>query len=596
MLGDRPRNRTLPPSPFCGVSYIDSADKLLAAVQLLRVQPRDTIRVVDTETTGCKLFEDRLKVVQIGVSGLPIYVIQIERVDEADWEPLREYLAEKRPNLLQNGKFDLKMLAAAGLTLRGNVHDTCLRSKVYHLGNKQSKHNLKALVDDWCGYSINKEAAQTFVADHSRETLSQKQIAYAANDCVYTHAVSIRQTEGLARRESDQPGCHAHVTREERLLPILADMEVRGFLLNDLAVQNLEAQIKQAMEALEQELNPLLSPGLQQIKLRLGAKPPFHPSKIKAEVLQEVFQVDDDKPNTLLKATLKHPPLKAVLRHRVLWRQLDFCRNVVRAENATTGRLHPDYNQLEQVSGTLSLSRTQVEVLARLAQATNDSELCLLGAATGNALLKVSLPFLELRLLAYYANEKLLQKEFENGECPVRLLADAIAQAKLETAYSNSVLAKALWHGQGVLNQNGAYLQRSLYSELGIVLDLKQLKSLQALLPSRYPDLKDFHSTTDKWDYGNRATLLGSIRLWRQASQKEARGFVVWTSHNEILKQCILLCSTSNAVFIDREHFYLETPAQTAQEIRAELQKTLEAQLPKLFPQITIQVKAEIVA
>ena len=585
------------------VVYVSDAKALHAAVHKLRQQAFFKSRTIDTETTGCIPFLHRLKVIQIGVEGWPIFVIQIERIPKSEWGPLRQYLAEACPNVLQNAKFDLKMLAAEDLALAGEITDTIIRSKLFHLGKRKIEHNLKALAFRWCRLRIDKTQQTSFLADESRQPLSQAQLSYAATDITATTQVGAALAIALQSRQRKQPGILAHVEREERFLPLLAKLENQGVLVDPGAVEVLAAEIKATMEAIETQLAPVLQPHLKQLKLNLGQKPAFTPTKLLEEPVKAAFQLENAETKTLLRATQRHPLAKLVLQHEALWRQLDCSVGLLKKRNPATGKWHPDHAQIENLQGSLGPSKLKIELLKKLTESWRKEPLQLLQPANGHQFVKVSFPELELRLLAHYSREPLLQKELSNGTSPVESLAAAITTARLSVAgYQDSFIAQALWHGVGILNQKGLYLQSWLYSEQGIALDQKQVKALQALIPNRYPDLELFHAKVGKSNDEQRQTLLGALRLWHEASPKEVRNFLVWSSHNEILKECVSYVQTccaetnSRVAFLGEQSLLLEVPLAKAEALTDAVLDELIAKLTRDFPQIAIAVEVSVIS
>ena len=590
----------LPELELPPLQFVDDAATLHTVVHRLRQKPIWESRTIDTETTGARLWVDRLKVVQIGVKDLPVYVLQIERIPESEWEPLREYLAEPRPNVLQNAKFDLNMLAAAELPLAGSVRDTLLRNRLFHLGNRVVKHSLKDLLERWCDRTLNKQEQTKFVGDTSRERLSEDKINYAARDISATTKVDHELTVGLESRTRKRPGMLQHVAREEQFLHLLAALELQGVYLDQLALDQLTKTIKQAMELLETALAPTLRPNLQQLKLAFGKKPTFSPTRLSPTEVQAAFGVPDDATKTLLKAALKQPAAKLVLQHRTLWRQLDLCQALVQSVNPTTGKLHPDHVQVERLQGTLGPSRLKIELLERLAQSTHHEPLCLLEPAPGHTFIKLSFPELELRLLAFYTQEPQLQVELDSGKSPIAHLADVIAESGLAVEpYTDHSLATALWHGTGILNQKGAYLQTWCLSEYGLVLDLKQVKALQALIPVRYPKLQPFHEQVGKSDYEQSATLLGALRLWEQETPKNVRQFLIWSSVDEILKLLgvtVKPCcdkTGGRVAFLGKQSLLLECPTEQSEALTTAIHTELSKRLSQTCPQVAIAFATE---
>jgi|GEM_PF-4686778 len=577
--------------------YIDTAAQLHDAIHRLRQQPTSTSRTIDTETTGVQPFVHRLKVIQIGVPGLPVYVVQIERIAQSEWGPLREYLAEPIPNILQNAKFDLKMLSAEGLPLAGPIVDTLLRSKIYHLGNRKINHKLELLADYWCDLIIDKTEQKSFVADESYEPLNPEQRNYAAVDISATTKVETELTKAIQGRQLKRPGIVAHVAREESFLTLLAKLENQGVLVDPVAVEALATAIKATMEWIEAQLSPILQPNLQQLKLQLGRKPAFTPSQLIEEQVIAAFQLENAETKTLLRAVHKPPLVKLVLQHESLWRQLDACAELLKKRNSHTGRWHPDHAQIENLQGSLGPSKLKIELLERLTESWQQEPLSLLQPDEGCRFLKVSFPDLELILLAHYSKDPTLLQELA-GESPIEILAASIATAGLSVeSYTDTFLARALWWGVGVLNQKSIYLQSWCFSELGLILNAQQTKALQSLIPQKYARLAAFQARVGNSDFKLRSTILGAIRLGDESSPKDLRNFYIWSSFSELLKLAASAlepyCSVTNSrvAFMGEQSLLLEVPEAQGAALTEAVLTTLVEQFSLHCPAIAVAIE-----
>src|SRR5262245_38329956 len=131
---------------------------------------------LDTETTGLNPRSDRVRLLALAVEGQPVHLVDCFAVDPA---PLRKVLAVK-PIIGHNLAFDLSFLARLGLTPQGPIHDTMILSQLLHAGTPAPKgfYTLAACLDRELKTALDKcEQA----SDWSRATLSEAQLAYAAN-------------------------------------------------------------------------------------------------------------------------------------------------------------------------------------------------------------------------------------------------------------------------------------------------------------------------------------------------------------------------------------------------------------------------------
>ncbi|GAA0589507.1 ribonuclease D [Caenispirillum bisanense] len=149
---------------------------------------------VDTETMGLSLVRDRLCVVQLSSGDGTAHVVQLGR--DYDCPNLKRLLADPAvTKIFHFARFDLAMIRRSlGVTCTP-VWCTKIASRLARTNT--DKHGLKDLCRDLTGVEISKEQ-QT--SDWGAATLSEQQLAYAAQDVLYLHRMRAA-LEGLLARE-----------------------------------------------------------------------------------------------------------------------------------------------------------------------------------------------------------------------------------------------------------------------------------------------------------------------------------------------------------------------------------------------------------
>jgi hypothetical protein len=176
----------------------------------------------------------------------------------------------------------------------------------------------------------------------------------------------------------------------------------------------------------------------------------------------------------------------------------------------------------------------------------------------------------------------------------------ALADANVKlTPYERKPVAEAFWHGLGILNIKHFYLRQWLYAERGLICSPSVTKTVQNLLARLYPGLSRFHAEINKRRYRDRCTLLGGLRWWKGASDRDVRHFLVWGSSDEVLKTAVGTVEdcpegTNRIVFLNQTSFYVSSPADQSKALAEQLELQLSAQLTQTFPHIAIAVQAEI--
>lgn len=148
---------------------------------------------VDTETMGLSLVRDRLCVVQLSAGDGTAHVVQLSR--DYDCPNLKRLLADPAvTKIFHFARFDLAMIRRSLGVVCAPVWCTKIASRLARTNT--DRHGLKDLSRDVLGVEISKEQ-QT--SDWGAETLTEQQLAYAAQDVLHLHRLREALTALLAR-------------------------------------------------------------------------------------------------------------------------------------------------------------------------------------------------------------------------------------------------------------------------------------------------------------------------------------------------------------------------------------------------------------
>jgi ribonuclease D len=174
---------------------------------------------IDTETMGLSLTRDRLCLVQLSPGDGSADVVQIAR-EHTDAPNLKRLLADpKLLKIFHFARFDLGMLQKTFGVMPEPVYCTKIASRLSR--TYTDKHGLKDLVREVLGQEISK---QQQLSDWGAASLTDAQLAYAAGDVLYLHALKDKLDTMLARegRESLAASCF-------RFLPDRVRLDLAGF-------------------------------------------------------------------------------------------------------------------------------------------------------------------------------------------------------------------------------------------------------------------------------------------------------------------------------------------------------------------------------
>ena len=149
---------------------------------------------IDTETLGLVPRRDRLCVVQLSRGDGSAHVVQIA-AGQKQAPNLTRLLADPAvTKLFHFARFDIAVLYAAFGTMAAPLYCTKIASKLVR--TYTDRHGLKDLARELLGVDLSKQQQSS---DWAADTLSEAQVAYAASDVLYLHALRARLDAMLLR-------------------------------------------------------------------------------------------------------------------------------------------------------------------------------------------------------------------------------------------------------------------------------------------------------------------------------------------------------------------------------------------------------------
>ena len=174
---------------------------------------------IDTETLGLVVGRDRLCVVQLSRGDGDADVVQISPGQTSAPNLARLLTNRDVVKLFHYGRFDMAVLCNAFGVMAGPVYCTKIASKIAR--TYTDRHGLKDLTRELVGVEISKQQQSS---DWGAETLTDAQLAYAASDVLYLHALREKLDAMLARE-----GRAALAQAAFAYLPERARLDLAGF-------------------------------------------------------------------------------------------------------------------------------------------------------------------------------------------------------------------------------------------------------------------------------------------------------------------------------------------------------------------------------
>jgi ribonuclease D len=179
---------------------------------------------VDTETLGLNPIRDRLCLVQLSSGDGSAHLVQFAR-DQYDAPNLKRLLADPAVlKLFHFARFDLAILKRNLRVMAAPVYCTRTASKLAR--TYTDKHGLKDLVKELLDVDLSKQQQSS---DWGAPTLTEQQLAYAANDVAYLHRLK-DGLDAMLKREGRMDLAQACF----EFLPARAELDLAGWGEGDI--------------------------------------------------------------------------------------------------------------------------------------------------------------------------------------------------------------------------------------------------------------------------------------------------------------------------------------------------------------------------
>ena len=393
---------------------VDTAEAFEAFVAELGKQ---TQFAIDTETTGLEAM--RADLVGISFAWKPF---------EAYYLPVKGPLGQKRLDVSlvrqrlgpiladasirkigQNIKYDMIILAKAGMPLAGVAFDTMVAS--YVLDAARPSHSMEAMARDFLGYQPIPIAA---LIGKGKNQLSFDMVdTRAAADYSAEDAdVTLRLYEYLAPRLAAQPLLKKLFDEVEMpLAAVLARMEMNGVSLDAGVLKGMSHAITAEIEQLRAQIHSLA-----------GVEFNIDSTKQLADVLFDRLGLKSTRMGKTIRSTDAAVLEQLVDEHEIVplilqYRQLVKLKNTYvdklgQLINPRTGRVHASFNQTVTATGRLSSSEPNLQNIPVRTELGRKIRSAFVPAEADGCIVSADYSQIELRLLAHFSGDAALRQAF----------------------------------------------------------------------------------------------------------------------------------------------------------------------------------------
>jgi DNA polymerase-1 len=381
--------------------------------------------------------------------------IEIEKNINTAWlKELKPILEdEKIKKSGHNIKYDLRVLRAHGVDMRGIEFDSMIASYLLNPGTRA--HGLDSVTfselnfekiskDDLLGSGKDKK---TFA-----EVEVEKLAIYSCEDADFTERLVQKLGKQLVEKKSDK----LFYELEMPLVPVLATMEDNGVKLDEKLLSDLSKKLTKKISGLEKKIWEMAGgefnvSSTQQLKEVL-----FDKLQISTEGIAKTKTGFSTAFNELEKIKNDHEIIPLIQEYRELSKlESTYVSALPLLINKKDGRVHASFNQTVAATGRLSSSDPNLQnipIRTELGQEIRQAFI----AEKGYKIVSLDYSQIELRLAAHLSGDQKMIQTFEQGIDIHTATAAAINNVKVEDV-TKQMRREAKAINFGILYGQGAY-------------------------------------------------------------------------------------------------------------------------------------------
>lgn len=371
----------------------------------------------DTETTGINTISDDLVGFSFSWKEFEAYYVPIPSDrQEAEKFVLRfKNIFENYKTLKigQNIKFDLLMLRQYGIELKGPMFDTMI---AHYLIQPDLHHGMDYLAEVYLKYkTITYEelcGGKNPKTTNIRTIDIHKLCDYAAEDADVTLRLKNVFEQELIKNDLMK----IFTEIEMPLMPVLADMEYTGVLIDVDSLKQYSLSLQERILAKEKEIFSLAGYDFNISSPRQVGELIYDNLKIVETARKTKTGQNSTSEEVLVSLKGKHPIINLILEHRGLKKLLStYVDALPEIINKKTGRIHTSYNQTVAATGRLSSSNPNLQNIPIRDEDGKEIRKAFIPDA-GCTFLSADYSQIELRLMAHLSDDENLIESFNAGD------------------------------------------------------------------------------------------------------------------------------------------------------------------------------------
>ncbi|MDZ7263232.1 MAG: DNA polymerase I [candidate division KSB1 bacterium] len=404
----------------------------------------------------------------------------------------------------QNVKYDLLVLARAGVEVSGVDFDTMVASYVINPSLRQ--HNLDALALEYLNYQkiptkelIGSGKNQINMADVPLAKISR----YACEDADFTqrlrHVLEPKLVEYDLKKLFDDV--------EMPLIAVLMDMERTGVSLDVPYLNEMSKELEQRLNELIQNIYKIAGEHFNINSPKQLADVLF--KKLKLPIIRKTKTGPSTDVSVLEVLARQHPLPLELLEYRQLAKlKSTYVDALPRLIHPQTGRVHTSYNQTVAATGRLSSSDPNLQNIPIRTEIGSRIRKAFVPRDASHVLLDADYSQIELRIMAHLSQDPTLIRAFQEGKDIHRETAALVFKVPPEEV-TDDMRRRAKEVNFGIMYGMGAY---GLASRLEIPQEEAEMFITSYF--ASYPRIQDFMMATQEFarQHGYVTTLLNRRR------------------------------------------------------------------------------------
>ena len=392
--------------------------------------------------------------------------------------------------IAHSAKFDIHVLANAGLSVAGTVEDTKVAAFARFAGDPTNLHSLAAR-HLGIQKSVYKEVADKKLYANFAEVPIARAAPYAASDAECAWRLRPPLIGGMDARERK-----VYRELDRPLIPVLTRMERAGVLVDAPELRRLAADMRKRMAELQARAREIAGERFNLNSTRQLATMLYDRGGAEASRITATGARSTDE-RALERLADDFPLAAAALEHRRLAKLTGtYAEKLPRMILPATGRVHTDFSQTGAVTGRLSSSAPNLQnipIRTELGRRIRRA----FAAPAGSVLISADYSQIELRLMAHISGDAALREAFARGADIHRRTA-----AEVFGAASGAEVSDEQRRAAKAINFGLMYGMSAFGLARGLKISQTQARHYMDLYFSRYPGVADYMARAGKESAG----------------------------------------------------------------------------------------------